>query len=282
MLSKSKMPYLLTLATAVTMTACQPAQPLSKENAESAKEAVKQVVSSTSDAETSKISEALGNFIGRNLKSPGIQFDVEALVTGLRNGAAGKPSPMSDEEYEKAMVELQQKAFNTLSTTNLEAADKFLKENAKATGVIEIIPGKLQYSVIQEGKGDVVPEHGTPMINYTGRFIDGTVFGTSENSEGPITIAIDNTVPGFSKGIAGMKEGEKRRLFVHPDVGYGKGGQLPPNSLLIFDVEVIKAVSPEKEGGQEEDMGELDESIENDAGHAKEAAKKADTAPKAK
>ena len=44
----------------------------------------------------------------------------------------------------------------------------------------------------------------------------------------PITIPLDQTIPGFSKGIVGMKEGEKRRLFVHPDLGYGTTGQLPP------------------------------------------------------
>jgi peptidylprolyl isomerase len=275
MFSKSKMPYLLTLATAVTMTACQPTEPLAKkEQTESAKEAQKpSIIASTtasSDADTSKISEALGNFIGRNLKSPGIQFDVESLVKGLRDGAAGKPSPMSDEEYEKAMGELQLKAFNALAETNLEAADKFLNDNAKAEGVIEITPGKLQYKVLQEGKGDAVPEHGTPLINYTGKFIDGSVFGTSENSDGPISISIDNTIPGFSKGLAGMKEGEKRRLFVHPDVGYGKGGQLPPNSLLIFDIEIVKAVSPDQEG-LGDDLGELDDSIENESEEPKKA-----------
>ena len=154
---------------------------------------------------------------------------------------------MTDEEYEKAMLELQQKAFTAVAKNNLDAAEKFLQTNAKAQGIVEIIPGKLQYTILQEGKGEAVPEHGSPTIQYTGRFIDGTVFGTSENSEGPITVAIDNTVPGFSKGVVGMKEGEKRRLFVHPDIGYGKSGQLPPNSLLIFDVEVVKPNAPDDE-----------------------------------
>jgi len=85
------------------------------------------------------------------------------------------------------------------------------------------------------------------LINYTGKYIDGTVFGSSETAGGPITVPIDQTIPGFSKGIVGMKEGEKRRLFVHPDMGYGTTGQLPPNSMLIFDIEVVKATSPDKD-----------------------------------
>jgi peptidylprolyl isomerase len=133
-----------------------------------------------------------------------------------------------------------------LSEDNLKAADAFLAKNAQDSGVKTLVPGKLQYIVLHEGTGSLVPEHGTPSIKYTAKYIDGTVFDSSEAAGGPITIPLDQTIPGFSKGIAGMKEGEKRRLFVHPDLAYGKTGQLPPNSALIFEVEVVKAASDSK------------------------------------
>ena len=192
-----------------------------------------------------KVSEALGNFIGKNLKTPGLDFDVDSLVKGIKDGAAGKPSPMDEKEYEQAMLKLQQRALETIATKNLSEANAFMQKNAKEAGIVELIPGKLNYIVVQEGSGPAVEENGTPQIKYTGKYIDGTVFGSSEPTGGPISVPLDQTIPGFGKGIKGMKEGEKRRLFVHPDVGYGTTGQLPPNSLLIFDVEVIKAVSPD-------------------------------------
>jgi peptidylprolyl isomerase len=147
---------------------------------------------------------------------------------------------MTDKEFEQAMASLQEKAFKEMSATNLKAADEYLEKNSKAEGVKEIVPGKLQYMIIQEGIGDTVEPHSSPQIHYTGKYKDGTVFGTSEEMGGPITIPLDQTIPGFSKGIVGMKEGEKRRLFVHPDLGYGTSGQLPPNELLIFDIEAVK------------------------------------------
>lgn len=220
-------------------------KPKSEQKTEQASQTKSEVANA--DGETQKISEALGHFIGRNLNAPGIHFDLESIIKGMREGSAGKPAPMSDEDYEKAMAQLQEKAFNNVAETNLEAANNFMKENVKAKDVIEVVPEKLQYLILEEGHDPVVPEHGTPQINYTGKYINGTVFGSSENAGGPITIPIDQTIPGFSKGIAGMKEGEKRRLFVHPDFGYGRTGQLPPNSLLIFDIEVVKATSPEKD-----------------------------------
>lgn len=195
------------------------------------------------DVNISLLSEAFGHFIGRNLKSPGVTFDIDAVIKGLKNGAAGQPAPMNDQEYEMAMAKLQEKAFAALSEQNLTNAKEFLEKNAKEPGVVEIEPGKLQYQIIKPGSGEEVKPHSTPLIHYSGKYQDGTVFGSSEEVGGPITIPLDQTIPGFSKGLLGMKEGEKRKLFIHPDLGYGTMGNLPPNALLIFEIEVVKANS---------------------------------------
>lgn len=194
-----------------------------------------------SKEDITRLSEAFGHFIGRNLKTPGLNFDLESIIKGMRDGYNGKPAPMSDKEYEEMMTKLQEQAFKQLSETNLKAADDFLNNNSTTDHVVEVIPGKLQYIIVEEGTGDTVKEHSAPQIKYTGKFLDGTTFGSSEEVGGSITVPLDQTIPGFSKGIAGMKEGEKRKLFVHPDLGYGTAGQLPPNAMLIFDIEVVKS-----------------------------------------
>lgn len=73
----------------------------------------------TANIDIKIVSEALGNFIGKNLKTPGLNFDVESLVKGIKDGAAGKPSPMNEKDYEQAMLQLQQKALETVSAKNL-------------------------------------------------------------------------------------------------------------------------------------------------------------------
>lgn len=200
----------------------------------------------TEEVDIKKVSEGFGHFIGRNLKSSGLNFDIDSFVQGVRDGVAGKPPALSDKEYERQMMLLQEKAFKRLSDENIKAANAFLQKNAKEKGVVEIEPGKLQYMIVKEGSGPEVKEGGAPQIQYTGKYIDGTVFGSSADTGGPITIPLDQTIKGFSKGLKGMKEGEVRKIFVHPDMGYGTSGHLPPNSLLIFDVELIKADSPDK------------------------------------
>jgi len=194
-----------------------------------------------------KLSEAFGNVLGTNLKASGIQFSLDGVVKGIRAGYEGKSSPLTDKEFEEMMVLVQEKAMKEKAEVNLKAANEFMQKNSKAEGVKEIVPGKLDYQVLKEGTGAVVEQHSSPQIHYSGKYQNGTVFGSSEEMGGPITIPLDQTIAGFSKGIIGMKEGEKRRLFVHPDLGYGTSGQLPPNELLIFDVEVVKANSDDKQ-----------------------------------
>lgn len=243
-----------------------------------------------------KISEAFGHFIGRNLNTPGVNFDVDSVIKGIRDGVAGKPAPMSDKDYEEKMMLLQKVAFSKLAEHNLKAANEFMAKNknakinegGKEMKVMEIVPDQLQYIILEQGTGPAVEENGSPLINYTGKYIDGSVFSSSADVGGPITIPLNQTIPGFSKGIKGMKEGEKRRLFVHPDQGYGTMGQLPPNSLLIFDIEVVKAVSP-KQDSEEDDLMPLsleddemddDEDDEEDQKHGHPHAKPAPAQPK--
>lgn len=235
MMHRKRLYVILSLATLLTYGYTQAGNSITSANTTSQQ-------SQTQDTEDTRgISEAFGHFIGRNLKTTGVNFDVESLVKGIRDGAAGKPAPMSDQEYEEKMTALQERAFKHLSDENLKAANEFLDKNKKENKIVELEPGKLQYVVVQEGKGPVVTDQSTPLIEYTGTYIDGTVFGSSKDTGGPITIPLSQTIPGFSKALVGMKEGEKRKIFVHPDLGYGVSGHLPPNSLLIFDVEVLKA-----------------------------------------
>jgi len=186
-----------------------------------------------------KVSEAFGHVMGQGLEIPGFTFDVEGIIRGLRMAAEGKPSPMSDAELEAALTEIQEQAMGVMAQENLEQASVFLKTNAKEPEVISLDEGKLQYKVTKVGHGARVAENATCKVRYTGRYADGAIFGSSDDQA--IELNLSQSIPGFSKGILGMHEGEKRLLYIHPDLGYGTAGQLQPNALLIFDVEVVDA-----------------------------------------
>lgn len=194
--------------------------------------------------ENSKISEAFGHLIGKNIDAIGVEFDVELLVKGLRDAVNGKSSPMSETECIEAIAKVQEKTFKETAQKNLQMAETFLKGNAKNKNVVVLEEGKLQYKVEKKGQGNAVEAHCSPIIRYTGKYLDGSIFGQSKQDE---RISLDETIRGFQKGLVGMKEGEKRTLYIHPEYGYGTQGLLPPNSLLSFEIEIVKADAPLEE-----------------------------------
>lgn len=188
-----------------------------------------------------KVSETLGHLLIKQLSNPAISFNIDKIVDGMKAATTGKAAPLTEAEYEEQILAIQEKIFQKTSEKNLDDAMSFLEKNQKADGVITL-SDKLQYKVLEQGADDSVQitNEMKPMIHYTGKLMDGTVFASSIDSKNPITLSLKETIAGFSKGLLGMKKGEKRILYIHPELAYGMASHLPPNSLLVFEVEVIE------------------------------------------
>lgn len=189
-----------------------------------------------------KISEAFGHILGKNLETIGVKFDVAHVIKGLQDCFSGKESPMTELECIQAITVAQEAVFKIQSTENLKVAESFLEENKKSSQVVALEEGKVQYKIVEEGTGaSQVEAHCSPLIKYAGKYLDGMVFGASKEEE---AISLDEIIPGLRAGLIGMKEGEKRTVYIHPDLAYGTTGLLAPNSLLMFEVEVVKTNAP--------------------------------------
>ena len=112
---------------------------------------------------------------------------------------------------------------------------------ANFTGPVTVDELRFDDEVV--GDGDVVQAGDTVTIQYTGALAsDGSVFDSSVGRGEPATFPLDNLIQGWQEGIPGMKVGGKRRLFIPAAKGYGEAGSgasIPPNSDLIFDIELI-------------------------------------------
>ena len=107
-------------------------------------------------------------------------------------------------------------------------------------------PSGLQYQVLQEGKGKVAKAGQTVSVHYTGWLTNGKKFDSSVDRDEPFEFALgaSQVISGWDEGVAGMKIGEKRKLTIPSDLGYGArgaGGVIPPNATLVFDVELLGA-----------------------------------------
>ncbi len=131
---------------------------------------------------------------------------------------------------------------NKAAEVNFATGQAFLAENGTKDGVITTESG-LQYKVLQEGTGTVHPEANSKVkVHYHGSLIDGSVFDSSVDRGEPISFGLNQVIKGWTEGVQLMVEGQKVRLFVPSELGYGKSGSgpIPPASVLIFDVELLE------------------------------------------
>lgn len=110
----------------------------------------------------------------------------------------------------------------------------------------EVITTKsgLKYVEVKVGDGKTAKADDVVEVHYTGTFKDGKKFDSSLDRKKPISFTLGRrqVIDGWDEGIAGMKEGGKRKLMIPSDLAYGEKGRpgIPPNTELYFDVELIK------------------------------------------
>lgn len=189
-------------------------------------------------------------------------IDREAFVRGVEDRLEGNETLVDDAEAERvltAMMEAREAEAATEALASLEEGLAYLEENGQREGV-ETLESGLQYEVLETGEGDKPQATDTVTTHYEGRLIDGTVFDSSYERGEPASFPLNRVIPGWTEGLQLMSPGAKYRLFVPAALGYGDraAGPIPPNSTLVFDVELLEV----------EDAAEAPEDGEDPAGDA--------------
>ena len=149
----------------------------------------------------------------------GAQFDIDPnTMTQVLNGFM-----MKKQAYKAAVNEAEGKAF--------------LVKNAKREDVDTTASG-LQYTIVAEGAGEKIAARDTVWVNYKGYLIDGTVFDQNDSTQ----FVANRVIRGWTEGLGLLGEGGKATFYIPAELGYGSRGNqaIAPNSVLIFDVEVLK------------------------------------------
>ena len=117
----------------------------------------------------------------------------------------------------------------------------YLKANKGKPNVITTDSG-LQYQVLTEGKGVRPTKNDTVAVHYEGKLIDGTVFDSSYQRGQPAVFPLDAVISGWTEGVQLMTPGSTYLFTIPPALGYGArgaGGVIPPNSVLVFKIELL-------------------------------------------
>lgn len=202
------------------------------------------------DTDTKKASYAIGQQIGTNLKNQNIEFDSEVVAMALKDAQKGE-SKLDKEGMQAAMMKLQEMAMKKQqeeAENNLKKSQAFLDGNKSQPGVQTTASG-LQYQVITEGHGAMPTDNDTVKCHYTGTLISGEKFDSSVDRGQPAEFPVKGVIPGWTEALKLMKVGSKLKLFIPPNLAYGAQGRpgIPPNSALIFEVELLDIVKAKPE-----------------------------------
>ncbi|RJG16404.1 FKBP-type peptidyl-prolyl cis-trans isomerase [Alcanivorax profundi] len=208
-----------------------------------------------------KASYALGFRSAEQMRSLE-NLDLDAMVAGLRDGfKEGGESRLGEEDldqlirdFQGRMIAAEQKKMEEKAGANLEASETFLKENGAREGVTTTDSG-LQYEVLASGEeGAASPTlEDTVEVHYHGTLPDGTVFDSSVDRGQPATFGLQHIIKGWQEALPMMKEGDKWKIVVPPALGYGEqgaGGDIGPNQVLIFEIELLDVKGGEDVAGE--------------------------------
>jgi len=194
--------------------------------------------------EKQKTSYVVGLQFGQAIEGGADLIDIDAMIVGLKDAMAKTPSKVSEEETGQLLQKLQQQIIENRFASNKGAGETFLAENGQKEGVKTTASG-LQYKVITEGKGRTPKATDTVSTHYRGTFIDGNEFDSSYKRNQPAEFGVTQVIAGWTEALQLMKEGGKLQLWVPYALAYGEQGRppaIPPYSMLIFEVELLKIV----------------------------------------
>ena len=209
------------------------------------KQSSKKSISSLENFDDST-SYSIGADLGVNLKRQNVDINYDVFLAGLVDGMelSDKDVKLNQSERRKVMSVLQNRIREKEKNQggeNLKAAEAFLSENKKKIDIKET-PTGLQYRALKEGDGEKPNADEKVKVHYVGRLIDGTKFDSSIDRGEPAEFGLNQVIKGWTEGLQLMKTGSKYEFFIHPKLAYGSRPrpQIPANSLLIFEVELIE------------------------------------------
>ena len=202
--------------------------------------------------EREQVSYVIGMQIGDSLKAAKDEVDLDTLFKAVRSTIDGKEPLLGQEEAMQVMQDFgmrmqakQMAEMQEAAKRNAEEGEKFLAGNGNKEGVQATASG-LQYQVLTAGEGARPAAGDTVRVHYRGTLLDGEVFDDSYARGEPVEFALAQVVPGWQEGLQLMPVGSKYRLWIPSKLGYGEagtpGGPIPPNSTLVFEVELLDIV----------------------------------------
>ncbi|MBL7250217.1 FKBP-type peptidyl-prolyl cis-trans isomerase [Alloalcanivorax marinus] len=192
------------------------------------------------------LAEQLGDTLARNDLNP------DLFLQAVRDRLKGNDLRLSEEEaraassaYQEEVKQRVEEEKQQAMARNAAQGQAFMEQNKQRPSVKTLSNG-LQYEVLKESSGGATPDANDAVrVHYAGTLIDGTFVESSLAHGEAVRVNMGVALKGWQQALTHMKEGEKWRLFIPPELAYGeKGlrGKVPPQSTLIYELQLVEVI----------------------------------------
>jgi len=196
------------------------------------------------------------------MKNAGVQVDYDVMLSGFSAGLEMDSTRVAELDaaddalfglmgsvnekilsYQRMQQDKMESDLKTNAEKNERAGMDYVAKQRLADESYKVTDSGLVYKVVREGKGGKPSDGAVVKVNYTGSFIDGNVFDTSDGT--PVEFSVNDVIPGFREALMMMNKGAQYKVIIPGKLAYGLQAppQIGPNTTLVFDIELVDIVS---------------------------------------
>lgn len=194
-----------------------------------------------------RVSYATGVQAVRNFAKNDIPYDIDLIVKGMRDAAAGRDLQLSEKDLRTTLTALTKDLRRSMVANQKELSDRNLKRGSEYMAAYKAKPGVQSlgngtaYRVLQQGSGPKPSEGQEVIVKYRGTTIDGTEFDATEDGKTAI-LRVNQVIMGWREALKQMPSGAKWEVVIPPNLAYGErgvGANIGPYETLVFEVELV-------------------------------------------
>ena len=187
--------------------------------------------------ESTTVERALAQIIYQKLDRYQKDIDLDSVLALVKNYAEVQLPFVSEDELYEPILEVDEKHAVEESLASQRKAEEYLASLQLNSKIRAVIPNRVLFEVLEEGRGEPIAGDEPVRVYFKEYSMDGKLI---KDAIKPFAIPLSQTIRGFQMGMAGAKVGERRKIYVHPEYGFGKMGRKSPNKLLMYEVTIVE------------------------------------------
>jgi peptidylprolyl isomerase len=185
------------------------------------------------------VESSLAQILYENIKPYGLEgYRLNKVLQTVQEMAKQRRAEIPLSEVYVPLAPLAARQVEKEATANLKRAEAVLENLKNQPSIISIVDNRIYVETLEAGSGEIIGSQDIVEIQFKEYDAQGTLIKDTSDMA-PFTIPLSQTIKGFQLAIKGMRVGERRKIHIHPEYGFGKINHADPNRLLVYEVILV-------------------------------------------